>query len=375
MRALGMARADAVHELERCARRCAAACRGRRGTRARRHAARPPPPPSRPSPRVWRSWLCTPPGDSKPEHVQRRVAGASGVDGIGQHRIARELSVADRDVDPREILVDDAARADIEVADFGIAHLAFGKADAQLGGVDRRMRAGCEQLAPARRIGARDRVVGRVLAAAEAVEDQQHHRVHGRHGVGCAAAGEGEGVHANVAARNARVKLSFQTLSPTATLPSLLELEASSPGTGRSFWYSCISGAMLLWPLLQRRLSPSREIGTLDATRFINSENPLVLDVREPKEIRGWPAAERAAHPAVPIEGSGRRDREVHGASGDRLLRSRYARRGSGGGARAARFHARAIAARRRCARGRKRDCRSRNKSKWNIRPRSRTRA
>jgi rhodanese-related sulfurtransferase len=48
-----------------------------------------------------------------------------------------------------------------------------------------------------------------------------------------------------------------------------------------------ISGGMLLWPLLQRRLSTVREIGTLDATRLINSENALVLDVREPKDFSG----------------------------------------------------------------------------------------
>jgi len=48
-----------------------------------------------------------------------------------------------------------------------------------------------------------------------------------------------------------------------------------------------LSGAMLLWPLLQRRLSPVREIGTLDATRLINTGNPLVLDVREPREFVG----------------------------------------------------------------------------------------
>lgn len=48
-----------------------------------------------------------------------------------------------------------------------------------------------------------------------------------------------------------------------------------------------ISGAMLLWPLVQRRLSPSRAIGTLDATRLLNSENPLVLDVREQNELSG----------------------------------------------------------------------------------------
>src|SRR6476620_11279177 len=48
-----------------------------------------------------------------------------------------------------------------------------------------------------------------------------------------------------------------------------------------------LSGLMLLWPLLQRRLSPVLEIGTFDATRLMNTANPIVLDVREPKEVTG----------------------------------------------------------------------------------------
>jgi len=46
-----------------------------------------------------------------------------------------------------------------------------------------------------------------------------------------------------------------------------------------------LSGAMLLWPLLQRRLSPVREIGTLDATRLMNQSGSLVIDVRDAKEF------------------------------------------------------------------------------------------
>ncbi|MHB8496017.1 MAG: rhodanese-like domain-containing protein [Casimicrobiaceae bacterium] len=45
-----------------------------------------------------------------------------------------------------------------------------------------------------------------------------------------------------------------------------------------------VSGAMLLWPLIKGRLSSTEQIGTLEATRLINSENPLLLDVREPNE-------------------------------------------------------------------------------------------
>jgi rhodanese-related sulfurtransferase len=45
-----------------------------------------------------------------------------------------------------------------------------------------------------------------------------------------------------------------------------------------------VSGGMLLWPLVKAHLSSARQIGTLEATRLINSENPLLLDVREPNE-------------------------------------------------------------------------------------------
>ena len=41
----------------------------------------------------------------------------------------REFAVGDRLVDPRQILVNDPARAEIQVADFGVAHLAFGQTD------------------------------------------------------------------------------------------------------------------------------------------------------------------------------------------------------------------------------------------------------
>lgn len=45
------------------------------------------------------------------------------------------------------------------------------------------------------------------------------------------------------------------------------------------------SGLMLLWPLVSRRLSPVKEIGTAVATRLINRENAVLLDVREGAEL------------------------------------------------------------------------------------------
>ncbi|MFO1322687.1 MAG: rhodanese-like domain-containing protein [Burkholderiales bacterium] len=48
-----------------------------------------------------------------------------------------------------------------------------------------------------------------------------------------------------------------------------------------------VSGAMLLWPILQRRFSPVKEIGNLNATHLINHQNAVLLDVRETGEFTG----------------------------------------------------------------------------------------
>ena len=48
-----------------------------------------------------------------------------------------------------------------------------------------------------------------------------------------------------------------------------------------------VSGALLVWPLVQRRLSPLKELGNLEVTRLINSANAVLIDVRETKEYEG----------------------------------------------------------------------------------------
>lgn len=44
------------------------------------------------------------------------------------------------------------------------------------------------------------------------------------------------------------------------------------------------SGAMLVWPLVQRRMSPVKSVGTSEAIRLINSNDAVMLDVRDAKE-------------------------------------------------------------------------------------------
>jgi len=48
-----------------------------------------------------------------------------------------------------------------------------------------------------------------------------------------------------------------------------------------------LSGAMLLWPLLQRRMSAMKEVGTLEAIQLMNRNNAVLLDVRETNEFTG----------------------------------------------------------------------------------------
>jgi rhodanese-related sulfurtransferase len=48
-----------------------------------------------------------------------------------------------------------------------------------------------------------------------------------------------------------------------------------------------VSGAMLVWPLVQRGFSPMKAVGTLAATHLINTRDALLLDLREAKDFQG----------------------------------------------------------------------------------------
>jgi rhodanese-related sulfurtransferase len=92
-----------------------------------------------------------------------------------------------------------------------------------------------------------------------------------------------------------------------------------------------LSGAMLVLPLVQRRLSPGKEVGNLQATQLINRENALLLDLRETAEYegghlpnavhipqsqlasRGQELAKLTARPVVAYGASGNRSRTAGG--------------------------------------------------------------
>ena len=47
------------------------------------------------------------------------------------------------------------------------------------------------------------------------------------------------------------------------------------------------SGAMLLFPLVQRRFSPVKDVGNAEATLLVNRSDAVFLDVRETNEYTG----------------------------------------------------------------------------------------
>ena len=48
-----------------------------------------------------------------------------------------------------------------------------------------------------------------------------------------------------------------------------------------------VSGIMVAWPSIAKLMGGSREIGTLEATRLMNTGNALVLDIRDTGEFNG----------------------------------------------------------------------------------------
>src|SRR5271156_3434353 len=95
---------------------------------------------------------------------------------IGQRRRAFNIAAGNRICDARQVLHHDAAGADIEMSDLGIAHLAVRQADVLAGSVQECVRPVLPQPVEGRRLGLTDGVVGCLLAPAPAVENNEHDR-------------------------------------------------------------------------------------------------------------------------------------------------------------------------------------------------------
>ena len=66
-----------------------------------------------------------------------------------------------------------------------------------------------------------------------------------------------------------------------------------------------VSGAMLVWPLVQNQFSPSKVIGNLELTRLINSANALLVDLRETRDYEGGRLPKAVHIPLSQLESRG----------------------------------------------------------------------
>ncbi len=108
--------------------------------------------------------------------MQAALAGAGVLHGVEQHGMREQFAVLDHQVDAGDVHVDDAAGADVEVADLAVAHLAFGKADERAAGVDERVGIFAQQAVIGGLAGERDGVGFGFGAVSPAVEDDEDER-------------------------------------------------------------------------------------------------------------------------------------------------------------------------------------------------------
>src|SRR5208337_515801 len=111
-----------------------------------------------------------------PKQVQTAVAGPSFDHSIEQDWVLLELTVFDHQIDLGDVHINDASSADVEMADFAVAHLASGQAHVAPAGVNQSVGKFGQQAVVIRFARQRDGVrVGR-RRIAPAIEDDQDER-------------------------------------------------------------------------------------------------------------------------------------------------------------------------------------------------------
>src|SRR5579871_4821074 len=110
------------------------------------------------------------------DQMTRAAAGLELCKQVGERRRAADFAACDRIADAREVLHHYAPGPDIEMADLGISHLAVGQPNILAGGMQKSVRTRLPKFGESRRLGLTHSVVRNLLAPAEAIENDQHHR-------------------------------------------------------------------------------------------------------------------------------------------------------------------------------------------------------
>ena len=111
----------------------------------------------------------------EPEQVNVGAALPGGPEGAGERRVREEVAGLDRLVHPHQVLQDDAARADRQVADFRVSHLAGREPDVLPGRAQGRVRVARPELVEDGRLGQLDGVPRPRRRAPPPVEDDERY--------------------------------------------------------------------------------------------------------------------------------------------------------------------------------------------------------
>ena len=100
---------------------------------------------------------------------------------FNQHWVRKEIAILDHQVDTRDVHVHNASGANIQMADFTIAHLAFGQPDKRPAGVDQSIWILAQQPVIGRLARERNSVGLGFGAVSPAIEDDKDERFGTRH--------------------------------------------------------------------------------------------------------------------------------------------------------------------------------------------------
>src|SRR6516164_5321358 len=85
----------------------------------------------------------------QPKEMEARAG--SFFESLFKDRVTGQFAVLDRFVDPGKVLIDDTARAEIQMADLGISHLTIGETDIHTAGAQAAAGVGLVQIIVERR--------------------------------------------------------------------------------------------------------------------------------------------------------------------------------------------------------------------------------
>src|SRR5579859_3029708 len=121
------------------------------------------------------------------EADEMQLALAAAFHCLLEERDLIKLLVGDEEIKAGDVHVDDAAGADVEVADFAVAHLTFGEADGWAGSLDQRVGKFAKQFVVIGFAGKGDGVAFGFGAIAPTIEDGEYERFRSfSHGNYCA---------------------------------------------------------------------------------------------------------------------------------------------------------------------------------------------